>query len=518
MNTTHHFTLVALILGAFVLPIAACASGDSDEPADYGSTGGSGTNRPGGSGSGGSMDGAAGATAGNGGAAGVCIPGDTKTCVGPGACQGGQVCEKSGLGFGPCDCGSNGGSGSGNGASGASGSSASGGTAGTSGGSGGGVPKTCAETSGNVGCCGPNDVVYFCNDGGTVEAVQCTPGSCGWLASKGWYDCDSSGGVDPSSTYPKVCGAAGSGGSGGSSTGGVPDTIDISLVSALIGPGKSDKTQWDGFGDVPDSVTTGLAAALGAGPYAPVLGFMTSAAIASVSKPDPFGYAQVNYQGTWELDTDLANENDNTEDTFTPQWPENPGWQNVPYSKNLRVRIVLQDEDISNHDDMGKLEINAAHIEAAWAAQKVHQIRVADQTYNQVLYFGISVTASQLAERHNTPRTTTNQPMTKKSCGSPAHHRLGDDHVSDAHPEGQGDIAERQLHRLFRDLDDAGGLLLEPNPGTRTTPRCLETACRRELLLAHLPQPTRWREVSCPGARSLYATRRLRSNATLARP
>lgn len=36
----------------------------------------------------------------------VCTPGATQTCVGPGACQGGQICLARGEGFGPCDCGS----------------------------------------------------------------------------------------------------------------------------------------------------------------------------------------------------------------------------------------------------------------------------------------------------------------------------------------------------------------------------------------------------------------------------
>lgn len=37
--------------------------------------------------------------------AGACVPGATQLCVGPGACQGGQVCAADGSGFGPCDCG-----------------------------------------------------------------------------------------------------------------------------------------------------------------------------------------------------------------------------------------------------------------------------------------------------------------------------------------------------------------------------------------------------------------------------
>lgn len=35
----------------------------------------------------------------------ACLPGSTQTCVGPGACAGGQACLADGSGFGNCDCG-----------------------------------------------------------------------------------------------------------------------------------------------------------------------------------------------------------------------------------------------------------------------------------------------------------------------------------------------------------------------------------------------------------------------------
>lgn len=35
----------------------------------------------------------------------VCAPGATQTCVGAGACQGGQACKADGSGYGACDCG-----------------------------------------------------------------------------------------------------------------------------------------------------------------------------------------------------------------------------------------------------------------------------------------------------------------------------------------------------------------------------------------------------------------------------
>jgi hypothetical protein len=35
----------------------------------------------------------------------ACVPGATQTCVGSGACKGGQSCRADGKGFSPCDCG-----------------------------------------------------------------------------------------------------------------------------------------------------------------------------------------------------------------------------------------------------------------------------------------------------------------------------------------------------------------------------------------------------------------------------
>jgi hypothetical protein len=35
----------------------------------------------------------------------ACVPGATQSCVGPGACAGGQACLPDGSGFAACDCG-----------------------------------------------------------------------------------------------------------------------------------------------------------------------------------------------------------------------------------------------------------------------------------------------------------------------------------------------------------------------------------------------------------------------------
>jgi IgGFc binding protein len=91
-----------------------------------------------------------------------CSPGDTRTCVGPGACPGGQQCGANGQ-WSPCDCGAGGTGGNAGGSGGiggASGNSGSDGTAGKDGGldaqagaagqggvGGTGNPTTCAQAA-----------------------------------------------------------------------------------------------------------------------------------------------------------------------------------------------------------------------------------------------------------------------------------------------------------------------------------------------------------------------------------
>jgi len=188
-------------------------------------------------------------------------------------------------------------------------------------------------------------------------------------------------------------GKSGGAGSSGSSQS-VPPFLTIEIVSALVGPSKIDGTQWDGTGEVPSDLVLGLAAALGAGVFAPVFSFMVTEAAQVAGKPDPFGYTEINAVGEWDFRQDLATIDTNTEDTFAPNWPMPVGWSNVPYSENIRIRLVLKDEDLVNDDDMGVAEINAADVAAAWAAKKIYQVRVAEQTANQILYVGISVTKS----------------------------------------------------------------------------------------------------------------------------
>src|SRR6266478_7345498 len=88
---------IALLGGTYLALTLVGGCGSSDD-----SAGNSGSSSSGGGSAGTSS------VAGGGGRAGsgdrVCAPGITETCVGPGACMGGQACLPNGSGWGPCEC------------------------------------------------------------------------------------------------------------------------------------------------------------------------------------------------------------------------------------------------------------------------------------------------------------------------------------------------------------------------------------------------------------------------------
>lgn len=159
------------LVGALVMTGGACGSDDK-------------------AGSGGSSTGgttATGATGGSAGTTSACSPGETRTCVGPGACQGGQTCEQSGT-WSTCDCG----------AGGSGGSGGSGGTAGSPSG-GGGTP-----TGGSGGVAGTDGSAGSGATGGTGGAAGVDAGTDSSAS-------DASDGGDADSGCPagnKYCGSA----------------------------------------------------------------------------------------------------------------------------------------------------------------------------------------------------------------------------------------------------------------------------------------------------------------------
>ncbi|MBI3206197.1 MAG: hypothetical protein HYZ29_31970 [Myxococcales bacterium] len=126
-------------------------------------------------------DGSAGTSTGG---AGSCTPGETRTCVGPGACQGGQLCGANGS-WGSCDCGAGGAGGSAGSAGGSTGGA--GGGAGAGGNAGGGASDAGDGSAGaDAGCTpaktavtiarGPADIIWLvdnsCSMAEEMKAIQ----------------------------------------------------------------------------------------------------------------------------------------------------------------------------------------------------------------------------------------------------------------------------------------------------------------------------------------------------------
>ena len=96
------------------------------------------------------------------------------------------------------------------------------------------------------------------------------------------------------------------------------------------------------------------------------------------------------------LEQPLSTKNNNTENTFTPGWrgadgSNNVGWVHVRLTDDVRVRLVIADEDAFKNDPIGDVEISASELRAALEAGTVYFTSTAAQSHNQILFVGISV-------------------------------------------------------------------------------------------------------------------------------
>lgn len=163
----------------------------------------------------------------------------------------------------------------------------------------------------------------------------------------------------------------------------------------------ADGRRWDGPDLTPSQVTelANLAALLAQQPqYGDVAGFIANLAIAAYAPPDPFGVAELAWNGPFDasLTQALASTETNVEDTLTPQWPGPPfpGWTSVPTSATLRVRVTLQDEDLVNDDLIGTVELNEAALREAYNVGGVYGVPVFGQGAQQILFVTVSVVES----------------------------------------------------------------------------------------------------------------------------
>jgi hypothetical protein len=171
--------------------------------------------------------------------------------------------------------------------------------------------------------------------------------------------------------------------------------VNVEIIQCLVGPSKSDGTEWDFSATVPASVTTALASALGTPGIGPILNFLANPSIANLSKPDPYGIAELDWNGTGfdpTLAIVLADPSNNMGDTFQPLWLGTRGWAALPLSPSLMVRVTLMDEDLIQDDAIGVATISGAQIKAAFAAGGTYWVRTDEMTVKQILAIGIQVT------------------------------------------------------------------------------------------------------------------------------
>jgi hypothetical protein len=142
-------------------------------------------------------------------------------------------------------------------------------------------------------------------------------------------------------------------------------------------------------------VTNGLAAALALPGTGPIINFLATDAVQALSKPDPFGFADLAANGGGfnpSNQIQLATIETNMEDTFQPLWLNTRGWRSVPLSASTMVRVTLLDEDVVDDDGIGIATISGAQIQAAMNAGGTYWIRVEEMTANQLLAIAIQVT------------------------------------------------------------------------------------------------------------------------------
>ncbi|WP_197041088.1 hypothetical protein [Chondromyces apiculatus] len=173
----------------------------------------------------------------------------------------------------------------------------------------------------------------------------------------------------------------------------------ITLVDAKIGPGKIDAsgetgTQWDSPIPLPVETIQNLIrslsivdkrAAIAAGGIS-----VLSLGMDRFTPPDPVGYAEVVNGG--EFIGPPRIELTSQEDTFSPLWNGPPSWLRVSFQPELRVFGAILDNDSPfDSEKIGAFQISYDVLVAALRSGKVHQVQVADQTHNQLLFLGIQV-------------------------------------------------------------------------------------------------------------------------------
>jgi len=163
----------------------------------------------------------------------------------------------------------------------------------------------------------------------------------------------------------------------------------VQVTEAIIGPGKSGGTQWDGVGQVSPILLSSLDRALvGPDPVGDVLTALSRHS-ASLGKPDPYGTVQLTAFGIVTDRVPLATVEDAIPDTFVPSWPYRWRYTNVPIDSDVRITVDLLDRDLMSDDAIGVAEIVPSDLVQALRSRGTFQVQVDGQTEGQLLFVGI---------------------------------------------------------------------------------------------------------------------------------
>jgi hypothetical protein len=177
-----------------------------------------------------------------------------------------------------------------------------------------------------------------------------------------------------------------------------PDRVRIAVIDATLAPYRAGGEGWDGFGRAPLSLVQALGRVLtppGRPPEGPALGaavgaLLAEAALSGLEAPDPGGWADL-YAGGPPRRLTLPTRNN----TFRPLWGRTE-WAGVPFRRDLRVRLFLEDvDDFSANDPVGLVELDYDDLARAYESRQIYQARVAERSTNQWLFVGVSVVADE---------------------------------------------------------------------------------------------------------------------------
>jgi len=164
--------------------------------------------------------------------------------------------------------------------------------------------------------------------------------------------------------------------------------VQVRITDVTVGLVKTDGRPWDDVGVVSARDIADLSSALGAPDAAiAVTNFLARPALEGIDKPDVLGSATLFLGAAPPAKREFKGQPNSQKPSLDPA----PVWRNVPLDDSTRIEVTLFDEDLVNDDALGTFVIQAADLAAAAESGVVHQLQVAKQTGNSVLFVGLLV-------------------------------------------------------------------------------------------------------------------------------